>query len=139
MSGPFNHNPDDPQPVFQQPESAQPAEPSRAPRGDANAIDRTALEQALQETLTLASSGAPIDPAEMDALRRAAKRHHSSEVNLDIAADLIQAVLVTHFRSLAAGDSFWQTISRDIARRLCDDPHTEARLDRLWKRLREGE
>ena len=130
MSGPFESNPDNGQHSYQSTDPAAANEPA------SNAIDRAALEQALQETFDAASSGAPIDPNEMKAIREAAARHKSETITLDIAADLITAVLVTHYRALRASESFWQTVARDIARTLCDDPHTEARLSTLWQRLR---
>jgi len=120
MSGPFQPDPGGAQPEY----------------SPGNVIDRGALEQALQETIDAASSGTPIDPAEMQAIREVATRHTSGQITLDIAADLIQAVLVTHYRALRASASFWQTIARDIARTLCDDPQAEARLNTLWQRLR---
>lgn len=136
MSGPYNPGDDDQLSTPYRPPEADEAVAGTPRPGAGSPIDRAALEQALQETLTAASSGAPIDPAEMDAIRGIVNRHKNSEMSLDIAAHLVQAVLVTHFRKLQAGESFWQTVSRDIARSLCDDPHTEARLNSLWQRLR---
>jgi hypothetical protein len=109
--------------------------PSQSAAGDS--IDRQALEQALQETFLAAGSGGEIDPEEMEALCEVAARHGSEEITLDITAALIQAILTTHFRSLSAGISFWETVSREIARTLWEDPQTEARLTALWQRLRE--
>lgn len=135
MSEPFEPNGDNSEHEFETPQSQRP-EPKRPVPNPGNVIDRAALEQALQETIDAASSGTPIDPVEMKAIRQAAARHKSEQVTIDIAADLIQAVLVTHYRALRAGESFWQTISREIARTLCDDPTAEARLQTLWQRLR---
>ena len=135
MSGPYDANDDD---QLSRPYRQPDADEAKPIPSGTSPIDRAALEQALQETLAAASSGAPIDPAEMDAIRGVVTRHKNSEMSLDVAAHLIQAVLTTHFRKLQAGDSFWQTVSRDIARSLCDDPHTEARLNTMWQRLRKG-
>jgi hypothetical protein len=144
MSGPYDSDDQNGQRPYRpadQP-AEQPAAPggenpaSDAPGGEDLTIDRRALEQALQETLHAASSGAEIDPGEMEAIRQVARRQKGNEITLDIAADLIQAVLATHFRTLQASDSFWQTLSRDIARVLWEDPQTEARLNLLWQRLR---
>jgi len=137
MSGPYDPSDDDQlSRPYRQPDADEAAAASPRSSSSGSPIDRAALEQALQETLTAASSGAPIDPAEMDAIRGVVSRYKSSEMSLDIAAHLVQAVLATHFRQLQAGESFWQTVSRDIARTLCDDPHTEARLNTLWQRLK---
>lgn len=124
------------------PEAGPPSGPLSGPTsgiGPSSAIPQRAhLEQVLHETLAKLGEGGETDTADMAALHEVAVRHRDRPFGLDpVAVDLVRAVLGQRFQSLLSSDSTWQEMVRQIAQTLFEDAPSHARLESLWRKLRE--
>lgn len=97
------------------------------------------LEQVLRETLAVSDPEVPLSHGEWEALRRVAEQHAGVALSRDpIAVQLVTAILVTRFHNVDCPAEVWQTLARQIAETLWEDPTSQARLHALWVRLIEA-
>ena len=100
--------------------------------------DRDALEEVINETL-LERSERPIDPQQLEVLRRVASKHAGQELNLQpILVELVDAILKTSFQSPRILSNNSSQMSLEIAHAMYDAPSTRARLVNFWKILVEA-
>jgi hypothetical protein len=127
-----SHSASGPQDAAGAPQPASDKTPSRS----GETYDRTLLESVLRQTLEENGSGVPLDDAETAALLQVAGRYRGQPCTLEpVAAELVQAVLQTHFQELSKSLEFWRTVSAQIAQTVFDDPVARTRLEELWHRL----
>ena len=101
--------------------------------------DLDLLEKVLRETLAVSDPEVPMSRGEWEALRQVAQRHMNVALSLDpVAIQLVTAILVTRFHDVACPDELWQTLARQIAETLWEDPTSQTRLHALWARLTEA-
>jgi hypothetical protein len=95
------------------------------------------LENVLRATLAICASDEPLDAADLERLRKVARRYAPSPlVNTHVVADLVFAVLEGHFLGgRVAEEVVWRTTANQIAQTLMDDPISRERLERFWTRL----
>jgi hypothetical protein len=97
------------------------------------------LEQVLRETLAVSDPEVPLSRSEWEALRQVAERHKVVALSLDpIAVQLVTAILVTRFHDVECPAELWQTLARQIAGTLWEDPTSQARLHAIWASLTEA-
>jgi hypothetical protein len=119
-----------------------PAE-SPAARCDPTA-DAGLLEQVLRETLSVAEETEQLEPAYLEALREVGRRYQGQPLTLEpVATTLVRTVLATRFGHLEVSSQEpsaepWQTMARQIAATLLDDPQAHRRLEAFWARLSEA-
>jgi hypothetical protein len=120
--------------------SGQPAQPQEAagPAGD-RPVESSLLEQAVDETLALASSGPALPGLELAPYAEVARRYRGRPWTLEpVAADLALAVLRRRFGGAGLGETALADLARQTAQTLLDDPHARRRLEEFWKRLLES-
>lgn len=117
------------------PADRQPAEAAH----DSEAVQtRKMLEEVLRQTLARdRAEDACAD--EMAALLQVAHEFRGLPLDMDpVASRLVLCVLRTQFRALNVPDEGWETIARNVARTLLEDPLSHERLRRMWRRLCEA-
>jgi len=117
--------------------STPPAQSREQPTAEENGY-RALLDLVLQQTLL--AQGTEVDEKSdtLDALVEVARRRSGEPFALDpVAIELVQTALRNPFRGLVKSDQQWQTMTRQVAQTLYDDPTSHDRLSSLWRRLGE--
>ncbi len=124
-----------PQPSDAAPRSVSPEEVS----GSGQVTDRALLEKVLNSTLALCSSDEPLDEASRSALDRLVARHRGEPFSLEpVAVELVAVALRTQFATGSNSSKLWRELPVQVARTLCEDPPSRARLEAFWRRLTGG-
>ena len=99
------------------------------------------LAQILAQTSGTSGSGGELDPEDMAALQRVAEKWRGEPFVFEpVAVELVQAVLSRQFirgSGSAKGVGALQTMSKQVATTLFDDPVSRQRLESLWQHLSE--
>ena len=92
------------------------------------------LRQVLDETI--ADSAEPLAPAELEALRDVARRHHRDAFEVEpVGVALVASILTLRVPEYQATEQKWRDMSQQIAAAFFESPAAHARLQRLWNRL----
>ena len=101
--------------------------------------DETVLTRVLLETISSSTFGQDVEPGEMEALRQISRQYAGQELALHpIVTDLVASILRCRFGDRFGPAERLDTMSREIAGTLWNDPHSFERLVSFWARLSEG-
>jgi hypothetical protein len=104
-----------------------------------NRWEPSLLDQALAETLALASGGTAQDSAELAPFVQVARRHRGRPLTLEpVAVDLALAVLEHRFSQAGFKQEVLQVLARQVAQRLLDDPRARGWLETFWTQISEA-
>jgi hypothetical protein len=97
------------------------------------------LDEALAETLALASGGTALDSVELAPFVQVARRHRGRPLTLEpVAVDLALAVLEHRFSQAGFKHEVLQVLARQVAQRLLDDPRSRGWLETFWTQINEA-